>query len=862
MKTLIITLCFLLILGSCLLADDLLSPSDYLGKEIGADGVLADYEEIVEYLSYIASASEWIRLLNLGNTTLGNDFYMIVASHPSNLAEIERYVETSKSLRDARGVTAEQAESLADEGRVILLDMCCIHSDEIGSSQMALLLAHMIGREDPAIASYLENVILLLMPAVNPDGQKMIVDWYKQWKGTEYDGSWMPWLYHHYAGHDDNRDWYMFNLDETKIVSDVMYRDYVPQVILDHHEMWMTGARYFVPPYTDPVNPNIDPLVWREVELIGSTMLLRLQEKGLQGVISNAYFTGWWQGASVMTPLWHNVPSLLTEAASVRIATPVFVDGSELSAGATGFPEYAKLVNFPDPWEGGWWRLGDIIDYELTSFLGALEACSKHKESILYNFHKMCSSAIERGKTDEPYAYVVVPSDDNFTRTRMLQRLMLGAVEIQIAEDEFVAGGTVFPGGSHVILMSQPYRAYAKDMLEKQRYPEIRLAPEAPPLEPYDATAWTMPLKMGVETVEIGKEFDATVKRCNTIEIPKTEIPPAAAGFLAFSRKSLSSYILVNRALRTKLPVYTTRDTLRSDARVFYPGTFFIDISARARVVTTQLSELSSDLGLTFYNAAVDPARLLPLKSARIAVFQSYVPHETEGWMRYVLDDFEFAYSVLNNEDMKIGHLAPRYDLIIFPGISASIIKEGKPTGRWAEFFEPPPPQYSGGIGDDGIKALNEFLGQGGVIITTGSSCDFAIEAFELPVRNILKDADEKMFSCPGSVLRLTVNGDTDVGYGMERDSQCFFFYSNAFSTRIPYGKFRREIVATYGNSDLLQSGWIKGEERIRGKPAVVKVGLGEGDIVLIGFDPVHRGQTHCTYKIMFNSLLLAGIKR
>lgn len=253
------------------------TPSQYLGRQIGADGVLADYNEIWRYYSYIDSVSDWITVLDLGRTTLGNRFLMAVASEPANLASLDHYRSIVSDLRDARGVSPDHAKTLAQEGKVILLDAGAIHSDEVGSTQMALDLAYRIASGDEEIAPYLKDVILLIMPCLNPDGHNMTVEFYNRWKGTEFDGTSTPYLYHPYAGHDNNRDWYMFNLAETRLVSEVMYQRWIPQVLIEHHQQWMTGARLFVPPYSDPVNPNIDPVLWREIEVVGSAMHLKLQ---------------------------------------------------------------------------------------------------------------------------------------------------------------------------------------------------------------------------------------------------------------------------------------------------------------------------------------------------------------------------------------------------------------------------------------------------------------------------------------------------------------------------------------------------------------------------------------------------------
>jgi hypothetical protein len=645
------------------------------------------------------------------------------------------------------------------------------------------------------------------------------------------------------------------------MVSEVMYKTWIPQVLIAHHQQWMTGARLFVPPYSDPVNPNIDALLWREIEVVGSAMHLNLQEAGARGVLHGASFPGWWEGADCMTPLWHNVVGILTEAAACRLASPVYVDPTELGAWGTGFPKYTRLSNFPDPWPGGWWRLRDIMDYDMACLVGALEACSRNKETILANFHRMSAAAIEKGGADKPFAFVLPPSGDQFSLGRMIERLIIGGVEVHQATADFEVGERTLPAGSYVIFLAQPYRAYAKDMLERQYYPEIRVAPEAPPLESYDATAWTMALKMGLECVEASAPFEVQVKPVARVEIPVTTVPPAQGGYLTLDRASLGAYAFVNRAIKARLDVHTITDTLRAGSRVIAPGTFAIPLGRNPEAVRGKVLELAAGLSLAFGSVQTADARLLsPLRPVRIGVFAPHLENEAFGWLKYVLEDFGFDYRVLRNEDIKRGYLSKISDVVIFHDADPGIIKDGKPSGWWAEFFEPYPPEYSGGIGDDGIKALKAFLEEGGVIIATAGSCDFALSSLELPAKDILKDVKEKDFTCPGAILALRVDPHGPITWGIDATTPCFFFYSTAFSTRIPYGKFGRQVVATYADRDLLLSGYIRGEDMIKGKPALVSLGYGKGEVILSGFDPIHRAQTYSTYRILFNAILSAGL--
>ena len=333
------------------------SPEAHLGFPIGADRKLADYDQIIGYFQALARASDRVELLDVGKSSLGRTLWMAVISSPANLAAADRHREIAAKLADPRGLSEAEIEELVAEGKAIVLVTCNIHSTEIGASQMAMEWAYeLAATDDPQWESVLDDVILLLFPSINPDGTQMVVEWYREWLGTDHEGGRMPWLYHHYAGHDNNRDWFMLNLPETRAVNRVLYHDWFPQVYLDEHQMGSTGPRIFVPPFQDPIGANIHPLIWRLTDLFGTEMAVRLQEAGRTGVIDNFAYDGYWPGGTMNTSWWKNVTGLLTEVASVRIATPIRIEENELSGGRKGLPEYRSQINFPEPWPGGWWR--------------------------------------------------------------------------------------------------------------------------------------------------------------------------------------------------------------------------------------------------------------------------------------------------------------------------------------------------------------------------------------------------------------------------------------------------------------------------------------------------------------------------
>ena len=380
------------------------SPEQFLGFKVGADRKLADYGQITAYFQKLAQETPKMKLFTIGESTLKKPMIMAAISTPENLARLDRYKEISHKLRDPRMTSAEEAKKLVKEGKAIVSITCSIHATEIGASQMSMELAYdlVTGKTPYDADKILSDVILLLVPTINPDGNQMVVDWYKKYVGTKYEGGNMPWLYHYYAGHDNNRDLYMNNLSESRAVSKLLYHDWLPQIQIDEHQMGSTGARLFVPPYMDPPLQAIQPLVWRGVNLVGTGMAFDLQRAGYSGVVNGRSYTAWYIGSGDDTPWLHNVIGALSEAASVRVASPIYIEPNEL---ATSF--YEKRMDFIDPWPGGWWRLRDIVDYELTLSKSVLKTAALHKEEFLANFYTMYKNSIEKMDKGQPYAFVI-----------------------------------------------------------------------------------------------------------------------------------------------------------------------------------------------------------------------------------------------------------------------------------------------------------------------------------------------------------------------------------------------------------------------------------------------------------------------
>ena len=858
-KILSIGLLILFLFSSHLVAQT--SPEEFLGHKVGADRKLADYDQILAYFKKLDEESEKIKVLTIGETVLKKPMILAVITAEENMARLDEYRSISKRLRDARDLNPEEAKQLAKDGKVILYYTCSQHATEIGASQMSLEFAYnLVTGQTPFDADKaLKDVIVLLSPHINPDGHQMITEWFRKYVGTKYEGGSMPWLYHHYAGHDNNRDWFMFNLPETRAVTKVLYQDWIPQVHIDEHQMGSTGARLFVPPFMNPPVPTIHPLVWRGVALCGTNMAFDLQKEGYSGVVYDRSFTGWWIGACDDTSWLHNSIGLLSEMASVRVAAPIYIDPTEVSESYT-----EKRMQFPDPWPGGWWRLRDIVDYELVLSMSLVKTAYLYKEDFLFNFYKMCKDSIEKREEGQPFAFVIPKTQRDYPTTlRMLGILRMGGVEVHQANADFTADGKVYPAGSFVVLLSQPYRPYAQALLEKQKYPDIRQYPGGPPVPPYDNAGWTLPLQMGVRCEQIDHPFKADLTKLDEVSYPSITPPQATAPYIVLDSKKNASYSVVFALLKDKAEIYRAKEHIHSDTMHACTGSFIVKNTPQ---VQKSLPGLLEEWHVEAYELdSVEDIPKSPLKNPRIGLYQSWRSNMDEGWTRFVFDDLAVPFTTLHNKDFKGTKkekldLKAKYDVIVFADEDPDMIKNGKPspTSRYARYFRGAniPPEYEGGIGKEGVDALKTFVEKGGILVTLNSATGLVFKDFTAPVSNALEKIDRSKFFCPTSLLKIKVDNSSPIGYGMPAEAAAMFSRSLAMSTRVPSGEWDRTVVASYPKEDILLSGWLVGEDQIARKAAVVDVKHKKGHIILIGFRCQHRAQSHGTYKFLLNALL------
>lgn len=837
-------------------------PEEILGFKVGADYHLATYDQALQYFQVLEKNSDRIRLVNAGKTSMGLDMIYAVLSLPENLEQLDKYKSIARRLSLAQGLTEKSAKELAREGKAVVYIDGGLHASECAPAQHNIQLAYeLVTGKDEWTLQTLEETILVLVFA-NPDGMNLLAEWYHSHVGTPYEVAPMPWLYHIFAGHDNNRDSYIANLVETQNITRLVNQEWFPVILYNHHQTAPFPARIWTPPNAEPTNPNVHPLVVRWQNLVGSAMGEAFDAEDKEGAISRIIFDTWFPGYVTQVVDSHNIISILTETALYRYATPHFYTVRD-------FPEeYQDMTMsafYPNPWRGGWWRIGDAVDYCLTASKSVLDVAARYREKLLFNKFKMASDVISRFQAEPPYGWIIPKQQhDPGTAQLLMERMQLLGLQIYESRAEFVHEGIHYPQGTFIIPASQPFGLFAKNMFEEQEYPDLRKYPdlwqgiirpvefEGAPLSSYDQMGWTLPYQFGVQYSASRSPLDMSMAQVDEIVFTEGKISGKPGYAYELSHQENKSFTAMNRVLKAGGRILWTTEAFSRDNENFPTGTILILSDSIDRQVMETIAE-DLDLAITGFSGKPD-ADTMEIKTTRLGLYQSWVANADEGWTRYLLEKYEFPFTLLHDADIRAGRLHENYDSIILPSFYRSeIIVNGHQKGTV-------PPKYAGGISTDGVRSLQEFVDNGGTLICLDNTCNFAIESLHLPVRNILKNVDREDFICNGSILRIEFNQDNPVAYGMTPEAAGMFSNSCAFDVLPAYeDKKKPDSAAKYAKEHLLMSGWIHGEKRIQQKSAILDVPKGQGRVILLGFPVQFRAQPYGTFKLLFNSIFLGG---
>lgn len=840
------------------------APSDVYGFEVGADYKLADYDQMLDYYDQLDEASDRVKKITIGESVLGRPMILLFISSEKNMGQLEEYRTISEKLSRAR-ISNEEAEQLSEEGKAIVWIDGGMHSTELAHGQMTSELAYRIATEESdEMKKIRDNVITLLMPVMNPDGLDIVTNWYRKNLDTPFETTSPPWLYHHYVGHDNNRDWFMNNMPETYHVNEVLYNEWYPQIVYNHHQTAPSWARIFLPPFSDPVNPNIHPGVTTGVNQVGSAMAQRFALKDMPGVVSDNSYTMFWNGGGRTTPYYHNQIGILTETAHAT-PTPRFYEPDSMpeKIGA-GIPTDGTDIFYPDPWDGGESHFRDAVDYMLTGSMAVLDMAAERKSQFLYNIYSMGRDGVEEGDAGDPYAYIIPPEQwDRGEAIELVNILKQGGVEIHRAENAFTAGDKEYEAGSYVVKAGQAFRPFVMDMMEPQDYPTLLEYPGGPPDPPYDLAGWTLPMQMGVEVDRIDTEFDFSGSQITEQVVPEPgNISGNASYGYVLSHKPNASAKAANQLMADGQQVYWTKSEFSNGGNDYEAGSIIITNGNNTEEAVEKAAE---NHGLDFHGLGEQPnVDLYQIDRPKVGLYKSWVANMDEGWTRWVLENYEFEVDTLHDGDLVQRDLS-QYHSIIIPDQRPSRILNGHKPGTMPE-------KYTGGMGLEGALALKNFVNDGGTLLAFDSASDFVINQFGLPVKNVAEGLSNTQFFIPGSLIRAEVSDEYPLAYGMQPEIAASFSHSRAFEIEEidREGEGGKEdikkapappidIPVKYAGDDLLMSGWALGEKEYLGNnAAMMNVQYGQGNVVLYGFRPQFRGQPRGTYKLIFNPLFIS----
>ncbi len=886
------------------------SPRTQFGHNIGDDYFLVNYTRMIEYWQKLDRESDRMKMVRIGTTAEGRPMWMAIITSPENHRRLARYQEISRRLALAENLTDAQARSLASEGKAVVWIDGGLHADEVlGAQQLIQTAYELVSRSDPETLRLLRDDIILCVPA-NPDGMELVSNWYMRETDTlKRSTSGLPRLYQKYAGHDNNRDSYMASQPETQAMDSILFRAWYPQIMYNHHQTGPEGTVIFAPPFRDPFNYNFDPLVPMELDLVGAAMQSRFVAEGKPGATmrSGANYSTWWNGGLRTTVYFHNMIGLLTEA--IGNPTPM-----EIPLVADRLLPKGDL---PLPIQPQKWHFAQSMAYELTANRAVLDVASRYRETFLYNIYQMGRNSIRRGSTDtwtitptriatlqnalpadsvrtadtdaggasgprstspaemaayvsimrnpqdrDPRGYIIPANQPDFlTATKFVNALIKTGIAVQRATAAFSVAGKQYPAGSLVVKTAQAFRPHVLDMFEPQDHPNDIPYPGGPPTPPYDNAGWTLAYQMGVKFDRILDPFSGPFAPViGFAKVPERRLASATVGY-ALSHSVNDAFAAVNRLVARGVGVSTLTMPLNINGRSYDIGTFYI---ASTPVSDSILAQLSVEKGLVFdpFDTDVSSSALKRVRPARIALWDRYGGAMTSGWLRFVLEQFEFPYEVVFPPALDAGNLIGKFDVLILPdGASFARPNVRPPSGPAPANV---PAEYRDRVGNmtvaRTIPKLLEFLNAGGTILAIGSATDLGIQ-LQLPIASALADSTGKAlprnrYYVPGSILKLRVDTTAALAHGLRPVTD--FYFDNSPGFKLLPGAEARGVkrIAWIDDQPPLRSGWAWGQRYLNGVTEILQAPVGKGMLVLYGPDPYFRSQPHGTFKALFNGLL------
>jgi len=899
------------------------TPKEAFGFNIGDDYHMANYVQMTAYWQTLAKESNRMKLVDIGPTAEGRRQYMAIISSPENIEKLDHYRAISEKLAHAEGLTDEQAHALAEEGRAVVWIDGGLHASEtVGSQQLIETVYQLNSLTDSETLRFLHDDIVLCV-LDNPDGMDLVANWYMREPVPEkrvFDGytAGLPRLWHKYIGHDNNRDFYMNNMPETTNISRVLFREWYPQIMYNHHQTGPLGAVIFMPPFRDPFNYHYDPLIPLKIQAVGTAMHERLVEEGKpgSGMRSTANYSTWYNGGLRTVTYFHNMTGILTE-----------IIGSPTPMQLPLVPARQLPTNdLPAPVAPQTWHYRQSIDYEQTNNRAILDYASREREHLLYDTYRMGKNSIERGNKDswtvtpkriealeteaaktkpsgkpEPFAssfetaktvpaelyekilhdpakrdprgYILPADQPDFpTATKFINALMKSGVTIEQATEDFAVAGKHYPKGSYVVMAAQAYRPQVLDLFEPQDHPNDFAYPGGPPVRPYDATGWTLALQMGVQFDRELEPFSGPFAKITTdlaTPLPGTISGPAKpAGYLV-SHEYNDAFTLTNRLLKAQQVVYWLTSKTTANGKELGTGTLWLPYSAETQKI---LETATKQLGINAFATAKKPTGdAIQLHPERIALYDQYGGLMPSGWIRWLLEQFEFPFTVVYPQTLDAGELKQKYDDILFSDGAITAPGRDSLAGSTLASHQPKPetipeefrPWLGAITPEKTIPQLQKFVEDGGTLLAIGSSTSI-YQYFHLPLQNaateVVKgktvDVTAEKFYIPGSLMRAQVNTESPVAYGMPSKVDVFFDRSPAFRADPDASLRGVQTVAWYAGGDLLDSGWAWGQQYLNNSIAVAQTTMGKGKVLLYGPEVTFRGQPHSTFKFLFNGLL------